>query len=167
MYPKALVSSLISKLNSRLSVPCHTSGIENRRPVPAVLVDGISIEPKNHHNSQVRGHATTNGSVDAEVEHQYYSARIDLQVRAADEIKAYEILGDLQNSLSLIAGNPCVKLHEDALTMSVGSSGQVRYQFNEPTETELSQSVQIGSYYATTHDDFDPIESVEFSKTIN
>jgi len=160
MFPKELVSNLISKLNQRLDVPVHTSGIENTRPVPAVLVDGVSIEPMNHHNSNFAGQEWQDGSVVAEKYRQYYSARVELVVRTADETGAYQILGNLQNELSLIEVDPCEYLHEDTVSMSVGSSGQVRYQFNAPTETELNQSVEIDSFYETTHDDFDTIESV-------
>lgn len=165
MYPKELVSTLISKLNQRLDVPVHTSGIEHTRPVPAVLVDGMSVEPKNYHNSNYAGDVWQNGSIVAEKYRQYYSARVELVVRAADEIEAYNILGSLQNELSKMEVDACAYLHEEATSMSVGSSGQVRYQFNAPTETELNQSVEIGSFYETTHDDFETIESV--SETFN
>ena len=160
MFPKELVSTLISELNQRLNISVHTSGIENQRPVPAILVDGISIEPKNYHNSNHVGNEWQNGSIVSEKHRQYYDARIDLVVRAADETDAYFYLGQLQNELSLINIDPCKYLHQHAIDFTVGSSGQVRYQFNVPTETELSQSVEIESFYDTTHDDFDTLENV-------
>lgn len=166
MYPKELVSTLISELNQRLAVPVHTSGIEETRPMPAVLVDGVSIQSKNYHNTNHVGNDyNDSGSVIAEIYRQYYSARIDLEIRATDETDAYGILGTLQNELSQIEVDPCKYLHADAVSMSVGDSGQVRYQFNEPTETELSQSLEIETFYDTTHDDFETIESV--TKTYN
>lgn len=160
MYPKDLISSLIGKLNQQLSVPVHTSGIEETRPMPAILVDNISIDPVNYHNSNFAGNEWQDGSVVAEKYRQYYSARVEMVVRASDEIDAYQILGNLQNELSLIEVDPCSNLHSDIVSFSVGSSGQIRYQFNEPTETEMNQSVNLESFYETTHDDFDTIESV-------
>lgn len=167
MKPKDIVSTLISKLNQRLNYPVHTSGIEESRPMPAIMVDGISIENQNHHNSNFAGNEWQNGSVVAEKYRQYYSARIDLVVRASDEILAYDMLGSLQNELSLIAVDPCKYYHADTVDFSVGSSGQIRYQFNEPTETELNQSIEIGTFYETTHDDFETIESLDTSYDFN
>lgn len=128
--------------------------------MPAILVSNISIDPKNYHNSNFVGNEWQDGSVVAEKYRQYYDARIELEVRAQDEVKAYTILGNLQNELSKVEIDPRKYLHNDIVSMSVGSSGQVRYQFNEPTETELNQSVNFESFYDTTHDDFDTIETV-------
>jgi hypothetical protein len=161
MKPKELVSSLISELNTRLSVPVHTAGIEQSRPMPAVLVDGISIDNTNYHNSNYAGSEWQGGSVVAEKYRQYFTARIDLEVRASDEIDAYEHLGELQNALSLIEIDPRVHIHNDVVRFTPGSSGQIRYQFNEPTETMLNQSVEIESFYETTHDDFETISSLK------
>lgn len=167
MLPKDLVSSLISKLNQELSIPVHTAGIEDTRPIPAVLVDGISIESKNYHNSNFAGNEWQDGSIVAERYRQYYEARIELEIRAQDEVDAYTYLGNLQNVLTLVEVDPCEYLHSDIVSMSVGSSGQIRYQFNEPTETQLNQSVEFESFYDSTHDDFDTIESVSETYDFN
>ena len=51
MLPEEVISTFISAVNSRIPPPVHTAGIENERPVPAVILDGMSIEEQNHHNS--------------------------------------------------------------------------------------------------------------------
>lgn len=165
MNPKQVVSSLINELDDRLAVPVHTSGIEESRPVPAVLVDGMDISHKTHHNSNYAGADWDNGKITAEIYRHYYSARVDLEVRDDDEIGAYDILGSLQKALSTISVDPQYYLHNDVNSMEVLESGQISYQFHEPTETEISQSLVIETFYDSTYSDFDSIETM--SKTYN
>lgn len=167
MNPKEVVSSLINELSGRIATPVRTSGIEESRPVPAVMVDGLDITHKNHHNSNFAGQEWNNGQVTAEIYRHYYSARVDLVVRDNGEIGAYDILGNLQQALSAIEVDPCKYLHNDVNEMEMLSSGQISYQFHEPTETEINQSLVIETFYDSEHSDFDAIESVSNTYDFN
>lgn len=167
MNPKEVVSTLINELSQRLATPVRTSGIEESRPVPAVLVDGLDITHNTHHNSNFAGEEWNNGELQAEIYRHYYEARIDFNVRDNDEIGAYDILANLQQALSSIERDPCKYLHEDVNEMEMLSSGQISYQFHEPTETEINQSIVIDTFYDTKHSDFDAIESVESTYDFN
>jgi hypothetical protein len=167
MKPKQVVSSLIDELSNRLATPIRTAGVEESRPVPAILVDGLDITHENHHNSTYAGDEWSNGQIQNEIHRHYYSARIDLQVRDDDEIGAYDILSDLQAALSKIENNPRKWIHDDVNTMELLSSGQISYQLHEPTETEINQSLVIGTFYDSTHSDAEAIDSVSKSYDFN
>lgn len=165
MNPKQVVSSLNNELGNRLATPVRTSGIEESRPVPAVLVDGLDISHKTHHNSNFAGEDWDNGKITAEIYRHYYSARVDYVVRDNDEIGAYDILSSLQKALSAISVDPQTYLHGDVNKMELLESGQISYQFHEPTETEINQSLVVETFFDSTHADFDSITSI--SKTYN
>lgn len=167
MNPKEVVSTLINELDGRLATPVHTSGIEESRPVPAILVDGLDITNKNHHNSNYAGAEWNNGKITAEIYRHYYSVRIDLVVRHNDEIRAYDVLSGLQQALGAISVDPCNYLHNDVNSMEMLESGQISYQFYEPTETEINQSIVIETFYDSTHSDFEAIESVSTNYDFN
>lgn len=167
MKPKEVVSSLINELSGRLATPVGTSGVEESRPVPAVLVDGLDITNHNHHNSNFAGEEWQNGEITAEIYRHYYSARVDLVVRQSDEIGAYDILGNLQVALGVLAENPRQFIHEDINDMSLLGSGQISYQFHEPTETEINQSLVIETFYDSTHANFDSITAIEDNLNFN
>jgi hypothetical protein len=148
MYPKETVATLISELNGRIPPPVHTSGIEESRPVPAVLLDNVSLVKHNHHNSNYAGAKyDSNTNQTAEIYRYYYALRAELQVRAADEIEAYEHHGSLLDALTSIERRPTERLHEDVHEVRVGDSGPVSYQYFEPTETEINQSVVIETFF--------------------
>jgi hypothetical protein len=161
MNPKEAVSTLISELNGRIPPPVHTAGIQEQRPVPAVLLNGVSIEPVQHHNSNYAG-----SEFDPDTQHEtsqifrhYYSIRFDLLIRDDSEVGAYEILTQLQAALSALSRRPWETFHPDVNDMRLLGSGEVSYTFNEPTETELNQAVTLDSFYETTDSDLDVIES--------
>lgn len=167
MYPKEAVSTLIDELNSRIPPPVHTSGIEESRPVPAVLIDNISLTNKNHHNSNYAGSEYTNGEETAQLFRHYYSLRVELKIRADDEIEAYEHLGSLQSALSHIERDPVTELHSEVHEVSTLGSGPVSYQFYEPTETEINQAVRLETFYETEDSVTDVIGTLQQNLTIS
>lgn len=166
MLPKTAISSFISALNSRIPPPVHTGGIEDSRPVPAVLIDGIQFENKNHHNSQYAGQTfDESGDVASEVFRHYYDLRLELLVRDDDEVQAFDYLGQLQHALDEMNRDPQGTIHADVNDVRALGSGGVSYQFYEPTETEISQSVLVETFYDSEDSDLDVISSI--SETLN
>jgi hypothetical protein len=163
MNPKQAVSTLISELNSRIPPPVHTAGIQEQRPIPAVFVEGVRIEPVEHHNSNYAGseYDSTTGNETSQIFRHYYSIRFDLLIRDDSEIGAYEILTQLQSALSTLSRRPWETFHPDVNDMRLLGSGEVSYTFNEPTETEINQAVILDSFYETTDSDLDVIESFQ------
>lgn len=161
MLPKKAISTFIGELNSRIPPPVHTAGVEDSRPVPAVLIDGISFEERNHHNSHFAGSTyDASGNVTSEVFRHYYTLRLELVVRDDDEVDAFDLLGQLQTVLDEFSRDPTGKLHNDVGEVkSLGSNG-VSYQFYEPTETEINQSVVLETFYETDETDVDVIGSI-------
>lgn len=161
MLPKTAISNLINELNGRIPPPVHTAGIEDERPVPAVLIENVEIESLTYHNSTYAGSEySAAGDEEAEVHRHYYNLRIQLLVRTADEIQAYDILGQLQQALGDLERSPQRHIHEDVNDLRTLGSGEVSYQFLEPMETEISQSLVIETFYDTTGADAEPIESI-------
>jgi hypothetical protein len=161
MYPKETVKTLVAELNSRIPPPVHTSGIEESRPVPAVLVSNVSLNRHNHHNSNYAG-ATYDTSVQtSEVYRYYYALRAELEVRAGDEVEAYEHLGSLQSALASIERKPTTRFHEDVHDVKIGNSGPVSYQYFEPTETEINQSIVIETFFESEEAVDNVIESIQ------
>jgi hypothetical protein len=161
MFPKQAVSTFINALNSRIPPPVHTAGIEDERPVPAVIIENIQMENKNHHNSHTVGQKyDDSGYVNSEIKRHYYSLRLELLVRDDDETDAFNHLATLQEALSEIEDDPRNILdHSVHEVRTLGSNG-VSYQFYEPTETEINQSVVLETYYETDKTDVDAIESI-------
>jgi hypothetical protein len=166
MFPKEAVSTLITKLNSRIPPPVHTAGIQEERPIPAVLIDGVDLRNLNVHNSNYAGSKfnSTTGHEEAEIHRHYYTLRFDLVVRDDSETGAYDILTQLQSALATLSERPWETFHPDVNEIRLLSSGSVNYNFNEPAETQIHQAFELVSFFETTDSDADVIES--FSDTI-
>ncbi|AAL55010.1 hypothetical protein HfxHF1_560 [Halophage HF1] len=162
MFPKEAVSTLITKLNGRIPPPVHTAGIEEERPIPAVLIDGVDLQNVNHHNSNYAGSKfdSTTGNEVAEINRYYYTLRFDLVVRDDSETGAYENLTHLQSALAELSGRPWETFHPDVNEIRLLSSGSVNYTFNEPAETEIHQAFELVSFFETTDSSGEAIESV-------
>lgn len=156
MYPKETVKTLVSELNARIPPPVHTAGIEESRPVPAVLVSNVSLERHNHHNSNYAGAKYDTETQTSEIFRYYYALRAELEVRAGDEVEAYEHLGSLQAALASIERRPTDRFHPDVHDVKVGNSGPVSYQYFEPTETEINQSIVIETFFESK----EPVDNV-------
>jgi len=162
MFPKEAVSTLISELNSRIPPHVHTAGIEEERPIPAVLIDGVDLRNINAHNSNYAGSKfdSTTGHEVAEINRFYYTLRFDLVVRDDSETGAYDILTHLQAALATLSERPWESFHPDVNEIRLLSSGSVSYTFNEPAETEIHQAFELVSFFETTDSTDDVIQSI-------
>ena len=162
MFPKEAVSTLISELISRSPPPVHTAGIEEERPIPAVLIDGVDLRNINAHNSNYAGSKfdSTTGHEVAEINRFYYTLRFDLVVRDDSETGAYDILTHLQAALATLSERPWESFHPDVNEIRLLSSGSVSYTFNEPAETEIHQAFELVSFFETTDSTDDVIQSI-------
>ncbi|QIR31185.1 tail tube protein [Halorubrum virus Serpecor1] len=161
MFPKEAVTTLITKLNGRIPPPVHTAGIQEERPVPAVLIDGVDLRNRTHHNSNYAGSEyDSQGRETTQINRYYYSLRFDLVVRDDSETGAYENLTHLQTALAELSDRPWESFHPDVNDARPLSSGSVNYTFNEPAETEIHQAFELDSFYETSDSDLDVIESV-------
>ncbi|AGM10766.1 tail tube protein [Halorubrum tailed phage 8] len=166
MFPKEAVTTLITELNGRIPPPVHTAGIEEERPIPAVLIDGVDLRNLNVHNENYAGSKfdSTTGHEVAQIKRFYYTLRFDLVVRDDSETGAYDILTHLQSALANLSEKPWETFHPDVNEIRLLSSGSVSYTFNEPAETEIHQAFELVSFFETTDDNLDVIES--FSDSI-
>ncbi len=161
MQPKKAISTFIDALNSRIPPPVHTAGIEGSRPVPAVLIENMSIDEKNYHNSHYAGSTyDADGNVESEIYRHYYHIRFELLIRDDDEPQAFEYLGQLQQALGELSRDPRGKIHDDVNGVESLGSGGVSYQFYEPTETEINQTVLLKTFYDSEDSDLDTLDSV-------
>lgn len=161
MQPKETIASFISAVNSRIPPPVHTAGIEDSRPVPAVVIEDMTIDEKNYHNSNYAGSTYDNsGNVATEIFRHYYDLRLEMVVKDDDETQAFDYLGDLQVALAEIGRDPCNEVHAHINEIQSGGSGGVSYQFYEPTETEISQSVTLKTFYDSKNSNPDVLENI-------
>lgn len=168
MEPQIAIETLIAELNNRIPPPVHTAGIEEERPIPAVIINNVNLEDQNYHNTDHAGSETdASGNVTKRIFRHYYDLRVSLEVRNQDEVQAWGDLGDLKRAIENLGKRPQQYFHTDVNDIRSLSSGPVNYQYNEPTETELSQSLMIETFYETTDSDFDVIEQFENNITIN
>jgi hypothetical protein len=152
MKPTAAVSNIVQSLDSRLSVPVRTSGLEGERPVPSVILDDWTITDLQHHNDhRVGGTLALDVDDDGATEyadwyHFYYDMRVELIARDADDVGAHTLLGEVQDALREFEAYPAT-IHDHVNTASTGTSGQLSYQFNEPKETEINQTFSLNSFH--------------------
>ncbi len=161
MLPKKAISTFISALNSRIPPPVHTAGIQDSRPVPAVLIENMAIDEKNYHNSNHAGSEyDSNGNVTTEIFRHYYELRLELLVRDDDEVQAFDYLGQLKTALAEMGRDPQGTIHSHVNELNTGDSGEVSYQFYEPVETEINQSVVLTTFYESQNSNPDTIQSI-------
>jgi hypothetical protein len=162
MFPKEAVSTLITKLNDSIPPPVHTAGIQEERPIPAVLIDGVELRNINAHNSNYAGseYDSTTGHETKQINRFYYTLRFDLVVRDNSETGAYDNLTLLQAALAELSERPWETFHPDVNEIRLLSSGSVNYTFNEPAETEIHQAFELVSFFETTDSSGDVIQSV-------
>lgn len=166
MNPNEMLEVLSGELAARMAVTVRTSGNTDERPVPAVIVDDYTLTNINHHNDHYIGSEYTG---DTETDRWYrfhYDARIDMVVRHDDDVQAHALLSALQSQLGLIVTNPQVHLHADVDAFKMGESGEISYQYREPQETELNQTVMLRSFHDVRWGDFDTIAEIQESFTV-
>ena len=161
MLPKEAISNFISAANSRIPPPVHTAGIENERPVPAVILENVSIDEKNYHNSHYAGSEyDSNGNVTKEIHRHYYDLQLEFIVRDDDEVQAYDYLGQFKRALAEIGREPRATVHDHVSEVNSLGSGGVSYQFYEPVETEINQTVVLKTFYDSEKQNPDVLESI-------
>lgn len=161
MLPKETIAKFISAANSRIPPPVHTAGIEDSRPVPAVIIEDMTIDEKNYHNSHYAGSEYDDaGNISAEIFRHYYDLRLEMVVKDDDETDAFDYLGDLQVALAELERDPRTTIHDHVNELNSGGSGGVSYQFYEPTETEISISVTLKTFYESTKQNPDVLENI-------
>lgn len=167
MDPNEMLQALTGELAERLTVPVRTSGTTDERPVPSVIVDNYSIKNLNHHNDHYLD-SEYDGKTETDRWFRFhYDARIELVVRHDDDVQAHALLSALQQELGFIVVDPQTHLHADVDHFKMGSSGEISYQFREPQETELNQTVTARSFHDVRKGDFDTIAEVQQSLTVD
>lgn len=168
MLPKETLSAFISALDSRIPPPVHTAGVENTRPVPAVVIQNMTVDEQRYHNSHFAGSNYANdGSVSKEIYRHYYDLRLQLLTRDDDETDAFDYFGQLKLALSELSRDPSTTIHEHVNTLDTGGSGEVSYQFYEPTETEINQAVTLKTFFDSEKTDFDTIDAIDTTYDFN
>lgn len=161
MKPKKVISTFISALNSRIPPPVHTAGIEDSRPVPAVLIDEMAIDEKNYHNSNYAGSEfDADGNEARQIFRHYYDMQLELTIRDDDEVSAYQILGDVQEALAVLERDPRGTVHEDVSELRSEGSGGISYQFYEPLESEINQTVVLKTFYDSVEENPDVLTNI-------
>jgi hypothetical protein len=161
MLPKETIAAFISAIDSRIPPPVHTAGIQNSRPVPAVLIQNMTIDEKNYHNSYFAGSEYDDaGNVSKEIFRHYYDLRLELVVKDDDETQAFDYLGDLKQAIAEVGRDPCGIIHDHVNEVRSGGSGGMSYQFYEPTETEINQSVVLKTFYESTEENPDTLQNI-------
>lgn len=160
--PFDTIEALVAVLNTRVSsAPVFTAGRTNSRPVPAVIVDDWSITYTNPMNTSKRGAVHDgSGTVTAKVLHLEYTMEVEILVRHDDEVDAHKLLGALTTQLGLMSDDPRSTLHEEVNDLRLGTSGNVEYQYREPQETEINQTIALDSYVEIEDADVDVLEDI-------
>lgn len=166
MKPTNAVKSITTELRSRLNVPVRTSGQTGDRPVPAVILDDWSIEEMNFHNTAFVGETDTL-DVDGDGSDEfarwfrfYYDMRVELVARDADDVGAHTLLGNVQDAMRAFQIDPSI-IHDHVNTVEPGSSGNISYQFTQPKETELTQTMTLTTFHQVSQTNYDTIADVQ------
>jgi hypothetical protein len=164
-----LISTLQSNLSSALPVPAKTSGMDDERPVPVVIIDDWDTDEKSYHNSAFAGDEVTSDGYERYLNFDF-TTRVEFLVRHSDEVDAVKLKDKVTNRLRLIGENP-EQFHDGLKNCLLGDSGNPTYQFTEPKEAELMLSARFkGDHTVTlTESDLqaDTLEAVENTFTFN
>jgi hypothetical protein len=170
-----LITTLQSRLSSALSEPVRTSGMEDERPVPVVIIDDWNTTDKNFHNTARSGSAYGDFDGDGSKEYEWYltfdfSTRVEIEVRHHDEVEVSRLKEQVKQELRLIRENP-LNFHPDMKQCKLGSGGNPSYNYTEPKEAELKVSARFHGDHTITRTPSDTeyatIESVTDSFTFN
>lgn len=164
-----LISTLQQKLDSTLSVPAKTSGMDDERPVPVVIIDDWDTSEESYHNSAFAGEEVT-----AEGYKKYlnfdFTTRVEFLVRDSDEVDVVKLKDKVTRLLRLIGENP-QQFDSDLKNCILGDSGNPTYQFTEPKEAELMLSARFKGDHTITLTESelqaDQLEVVENTFTFN
>lgn len=164
-----LISTLQSNLSSAASVPAKTSGMDDERPVPVIIIDDWDTSEESYHNSAFAGEEVTSEGYKRYLNFDF-TTRVEFLVRHSDEVDVVKLKDRVTNQLRLIAENP-QNFHEDLKNCILGDSGNPTYQFTEPKEAELMLSARFKGDHTITLTESelqaDPLEEVKDSFTFN
>jgi hypothetical protein len=154
MDEEELITTLVSHLNSSVSVPIRTSGLEDERPVPVVIIDDWDTNDLNVHNSAFAGEASGDFNGDGSQEYERYlrfdfETRIEFLVRDSDEVDVTTLKDSVKNELRLISEYP-QSFHESLKYCHLGAGGNPTFRFTEPKESELMLSARFGGDHVVT-----------------
>jgi hypothetical protein len=170
-----LISTLQSHLDSALSEPIRTSGMEDERPVPVVIIDDWDTNDYNFNNSARAGEAIGDFDGDGTLEHEWYlnfsfRTRVEFLVRHSDEVDAVRLKDSVKAVLRLIRENP-QQFHADLKQCRLGAGGNPTHQFTEPKEAELMLSARFHGDHTVTRTPSDTqddtLEQVKDTFTFN
>lgn len=166
MNPNEMLKVLSGELAQRMAVSVRTSGNTDERPTPVVIVDNYALTNLNFHNDHYVGSEHSSGTETNRWYRFHYDARVDMVVRHNDDVQAHSLLSALQSQLALIATDPRTHLHDDIDSFEMGTSGEISYQYREPQETELNQTVTLRSFHDVNWDTFDTVAEIQDTFTI-
>jgi hypothetical protein len=163
MDEKALISTLQSKLESKISIPVKTGAIDDERPVPVVIIEDWNTNDMNHNNSAHAGSYHGDADGDGTKEYEWYlnfsfKTRVELLFRHHDEVKVSEIKSVAKSWFRILREHPDT-FHEDLKKCVVSGDGSPTYTFVEPRESELMLSANFHGDHTVTRTAADVEES--------
>jgi len=170
-----LIKSLQSRLSDSFTEPVKTSGLEDERPVPSIIIDDWDTRDENFHNSAKAGEATGDFDDDGNIEHEWYlnfdfSTRVEFLIRHSDEVEVSRLKESLKQELRLIRQNP-QEFHSALKQCRLGGGGNPSYVYTEPKEAELMVSARFHGDHTITRTasdtDNDLIEQVNKTFSFN
>lgn len=164
-----LISGLVDYLDANLSAAVRTTGFEEERPLPVVVIDMWDTEDLHFHNSHFAGYELADTDMDDQQEYvryyrYYFQTRVDFIVREDDEVEANQLMVQLKSLLRKLGRDP-QQLNSDLNTAKVLGSGQPDHTFTEPKETEFNVSARFFGFFQTT-ESFEAIQEVTKTFTI-
>lgn len=170
-----LISTLQTHLANILTVPVRTSGLDDERPVPVVIIEEWDTNDFNFHNTAKAGEAYGDFDGDGVKEYEWYlnfsfRTRVELSIRHSDEVEVSRLKDTVKHELRLIRENP-QQFHDNLKQCRLGGGGNPTYQFTEPTEAELIVSARFHGDHTVTRTPSDTqtaaIEQVTDTFTFN
>lgn len=164
-----LIITLRDHLDAALSAPIRTSGMEDDRPVPSVIIDDWDTKDLNHNNSALAGEFL--GDVDSDGTKEYerylnfsFRTRVELLFKHSDEVDVSRLKERAKHELRMIGENP-QNFHDDLKECNLAADGNPTYEFVEPKEAELMLSARFRGDHTITLTpadmDIEPIEIIK------
>jgi len=143
-----LIESLQMHLAGALSVPVRTSGMDDERPVPVVIIEDWDTNDKNYNNSALAGEFGSGVNYERYLNFDF-KTRVELLVRHSDEVDVSRLKERAKHELRMISENP-QNFHPDLKSCHLGAGGNPTYQFLEPKEAELMLSARFYGDHTVT-----------------
>lgn len=166
MEPTALISTLNDRLATRLGLPVRTN-TENERPVPAVILDDMSVTDYTFHNTALAGVKETGAATSDERYFRfYYDVRLDYVVRHHSDPDASLLFDDLREEFMRLRIDPSL-LDADINAVTLRGGGGIDTVFVESSEAEMTQSVEFTTFHQVLRDNYDTIQDIQMSFTLD